>query len=302
MASLLGITVNIIGPIFLIVGLSVLIDRLFAPDPRVLSRLVIYLFTPCLVLDSLAHSSLQAEEMGQIVAMAVLSVVTMVFVGWVLGRVLGFDRKLAGGFMLSVALMNAGNYGIPLNDFAFGQDGLQRAVIFYVATSVCIHTLGVFLASRGSAPVGRSLLNVLMVPVPYAIVIGLALNATDTTMPFPITRAVRLVGQAAVPCMIVILGLKLSRTSIKGRLGPVLLATGTRLLIGPALAFALAALLGLSGVTRQVCIIEASMPTAVMTGVLATEFGSDAEFTAATILLSTLVSFVTLSVLLWVVM
>jgi predicted permease len=39
-----------------------------------------------------------------------------------------------------------------------------------------------------------------------------------------------------------------------------------------------------------------------MTGVLATEFGSDAEFTAASILLSTLVSFVTLSVLLWVLM
>jgi predicted permease len=61
-------------------------------------------------------------------------------------------------------------------------------------------------------------------------------------------------------------------------------------------------LLGLSGLARQVSIIEASMPTAVTTGVLATEFGSDTEFTTAVILVSTLASIVTLSVLLTLVM
>jgi predicted permease len=44
------------------------------------------------------------------------------------------------------------------------------------------------------------------------------------------------------------------------------------------------------------------MPTAVMGGVLATEFGSDAEFATAVILVSTLASVVTLSILLTLVM
>jgi hypothetical protein len=98
--------------------------------------------------------------------------------------------------------------------------------------------------------------------------------------------------------MLLILGLQLSRTRVRGQIGPILLATVTRLAVAPLVAFPLVALLGLSGLARQVSIVEASMPTAVMGGVLATEFGGDAEFTTAVILVSTLASIVSLSVLL----
>jgi hypothetical protein len=165
-------------------------------------------------------------------------------------------------------------------------------------TAVEANTLGVYLASRGTASVRRSLHNVLTVPLPYATALGLILNVGHVTLPLPLNRAITLLSQATVPCMLVILGLQLSRTSVKGRLGPILLATVTRLAIAPLVAFPLAALLGLSGVARQVSIIEASMPSAVMSGVLATEFGSDAEFTTAVVLVSTLASIVTLSILL----
>jgi hypothetical protein len=109
-------------------------------------------------------------------------------------------------------------------------------------------------------------------------------------------------GQAAVPCMLVVLGLQLIGTSVRGRLGPILLATATRLIIAPLIAFPLTALLDITGVTRQVVIIQASLPTAVISSILAAEFGSDVEFTAAVILVSTLVSIVTVTILLWLLM
>jgi predicted permease len=70
------------------------------------------------------------------------------------------------------------------------------------------------------------------------------------------------------------------------------------LLIAPLIAIPLTAALGMTGLARQVSIIEASMPTAVTAGVLATEFGSDAEFVTAVILVGTLASVVSLGVLL----
>lgn len=298
MNSFFSIAYNIIVPIFLIVGLAVLIDRRFAPDPRVFSRVVVYLFSPALVFSGIAGSDLQAEEIGLIAATAALSTLLVALVGWGLARLLRFNRRLESAFMLSVVLVNAGNYGLPLNEFAFGPAGLQRAIVFFVVTAVTANTAGVYLASRGTASVRRSLFNVLTVPLPYATVLGLILNVRDVTLPLPIERVVTLLGQAAVPCMLVILGLQLSRTAVKGRLGPILLATGVRLVIAPLIAFPTATLLGLSGLTWQVSVIEASMPTAVMGGVLATEFGSDAEFTTAVILVSTLLSMVTLSILL----
>lgn len=302
MASFLGVAFNVLGPIFLIVGLAVLIDRRFAPDPRAFSRVVVYLFSPVLIFEGIARSDLQAAEIGLIVVMATLSTLAMTLVGWGLARLFRFDRKLESAFMLSVILINAGNYGLPLNEFAFGKAGLQRAIIFFVVTAIAANTLGVYLASRGTASARRSLRNVFTVPLPYAAVLGLMFNAEHVVLPLAIERVITLLSQATVPCMLVILGLQLSRTSVRGRLGPILLATAARLGIAPLIAFPLAALLGLSGVAQQVSIIQASMPTAVMGGVLATEFGGDAEFTTAVILVSTLASIVTLSVLLYLVM
>jgi predicted permease len=302
MASFLGVVYNVLTPIFLVIGLAVLVDRLFAPDPRAFSRAVIYLFSPCLVFDGIARSNLRAHELGLIVAVATLASLLMALVGWGLARLFRFDRKLESAFILSVVLVNAGNYGLPLNEFAFGPAGLQRAIVYYVVTAVVANTLGVYLASRGAASVGRSLLNVLTVPLPYATALGFVVNMTAIQLPVPVTRVVGLLGQAAVPCMLLILGLQLSRTSVKGRIGPIALAAVTRLGVAPVVAFFLVTLLGLSGLAGQVAIIEASMPTAVMGGVLATEFGSDAEFTTAAILVSTLASIVTLSFLLSILM
>ena len=302
MASFLGVAYNVLAPIFLVIGLAVLLDRLFAPDPRAFSRAVVYLFSPCLVFDGIARSNLRAHELGLIVAVAALSSLLMALVGWGLARLFRFDRKLESAFILSIVLVNAGNYGLPLNEFAFGAAGLQRAIVFYVVTAVVANTLGVYLASRGAASVRRSLLNVLMVPLPYATALGFVVNVTATQLPLPLARMVSLLGQAAVPCMLLILGLQLSRTSVKGRIGPIALAAATRLGVAPLVAFGLVMSLGLSGLAGKVAIVEASMPTAVMGGVLATEFGSDAEFTTAVILVSTLASIVTLSVLLSILM
>jgi predicted permease len=301
MTSFLAVVYNVLAPIFLIIGLAVILDRRFALDPRVFSRVVVYLFSPCLVLGGIARSDLQADEMGLILALAALSCLLMAVVGWGLSSLFRFERKLASAFILSVALINAGNYGLPLSEFAFGQGGVQRALPFFVVTAVISNTLGVYVASRGAASVRRSLVNLLTVPLPYATALGFLININNITLPLPVERAVTLLGQAAVPCMLVILGLQLSRISVKGRIGPILLATTTRLVLAPLIAVFLTGLVVLPGLARQVIIIEASMPTAVMAGVLATEFGSDAEFTTSVILVSTLASVLTLSILLTIV-
>jgi len=302
MTSLPGIALNIIGPILAIVAVAVLTDRRFAPDAKVLSRLVLYVFSPCLVVDSLARSDLQAAEIWQVAAVAALCSAAMLVIGWIIGRVLHFDRTLTSAFLLSVSLINAGNYGLPLSEFAFGKAGLQRAVIFYIVTAVWTNSVGVYLASRGNADGRRALLNVVTMPVLYASLLGLLLNITQVSLPLPLQRTVSLLSQATVPCMLFILGLRLSRTSLKGKLAPLLLSAATRLVLAPLITVPLVGLLGVTGIARQVCIVQAAMPSAVMSSVLATEFGSDAGFASSSILFSTLVSVITLSIVLWLVM
>jgi predicted permease len=126
----------------------------------------------------------------------------------------------------------------------------------------------------------------------------LALNFTGSSLPTPLERSIGLLGDAAIPAMLVVLGLRLSRASIRGQIKPVLIVSAIKLMVAPVVGLLLAMLLGLSGLTRQVGITQSSMPTAVMASILATEFGSESEVVTGTIVVTTLASMVTLSILL----
>jgi predicted permease len=99
--------------------------------------------------------------------------------------------------------------------------------------------------------------------------------------------------QAAVPMMLLLLGVQLARIDVRGHLrhivGPISLSAALRLLVPPLLCLLLAPLLGVSGMPRNVVLLQLSMPTAVTAALLATEFGSDVQFVSAAILISTLI-------------
>ncbi len=298
MSILLDFALNVMGPLVLAVAVASLFAWRFKPDTRTLSTLIVYLFSPFLVLDGIARSSLTSDEFGQIAVFEIVLTLLLAAIGYALTRALRYDQRLQSAFLLCVLLTNSANIGLPLNEFAFGDTGYERAMVFFVVSTIIVNTFGVFLASRGSVPVRQSLLNVVRVPMIYGLVLGLTLSLTGTALPLPIQRAVTLLGQAAVPVMTVLLGLQLIHTRLRGRLGPIALATALRLVVSPLLAFGLVAVMGITGVTRQVMILQAGTPTAIISGALATQFGSDEEFTTSVILTSTVASALTLSVLL----
>lgn len=298
MSTLAEIIYNIISPILLVVAVAFVADRYLDLDPRSLSRLLVYVFTPFLIFEGVAFSDLSGSEAGQLVAVAILMSVGIALVAWMVAHWAQLDRRTAAAFTLSATLINAGNYGLPLNRFAFGAPGEERALVFFIATVVVSYTLGVFLASFGNLSARLALRNVFGVPLVYAALLGLAVNLLNVDLPLPMTRAVGLMADAAIPAMLAVLGVQLSRASVRGRIQPIVLASALRLLVGPLIAVGLVALLGLEGLARQVAIVQSAMPTAVVTGVLAVEFDADAELVTATILVSTVASVITLSVLL----
>ncbi len=145
--TVLTVAFNVISPIFVIVVLAAVVARHFDPNPRTLSTVIIYLFTPFLVLGTLAETAIQADELLQIMSIALLLSVIMSIVGYGLARLNHFDRRLESAFMMVIVLLNAGNYGLPLNEFAYGQEALQRAMIYYVTTSLAAAQLHEYVAA-----------------------------------------------------------------------------------------------------------------------------------------------------------
>lgn len=299
MGELLNIMINVISPIFMVIGVAYLIGKTFNPDIKSISTLLIYLFAPALVFQGISNTEIPAGELGGIALVALGVALIMMIIAIAIARLEGYSHRTEGAFVLSVMLVNAANYGIPLNTFAFGAAGGQVAIVYYVVSALIGNVIGVFFASRGQVSTREALLNVARVPIGYAAVIGLIFNLGDLSLPLPIERSIDVAASAAVPGMLALLGLNLANTTLRGRIRPIAIAVSTKLALAPLVALALASLLGLTGVTYNVAIVESSMPTAVLATALATQFGSDAELVSAVTLVTTLASVVTLSLLIY---
>jgi predicted permease len=301
-AILLPILWKVILPVFLIIALGYLLERWLSLDMRSISRVIFYALAPCLVFSSTATSAVSGADMGKIVSFVLLTTLAMGLLSWAVTKALRFSRAMESAFLLTTLFINSGNYGLPINLFAFGQAGLERATVFFTASALLTNSIGVYLASRGQASGLDALRNVFKVPIVYGALAGFVVNLATIPVPEPVAKAVDLVGGASVPLMLLLVGMQLARTSLVGELKVIGLATFVRLVVAPAVALVLAAWLGLTGVTRQACITEASMPTAVMTTILATEFEAEPQFVAGVVFVSTLVSIITLTLLLALIM
>jgi predicted permease len=286
-------------PIFLAASTGFLLGRRFNPDLKTVSRLSLYIFSPCLVFTSLTQTALPGEAFWQmaVFTLAVLAIMALLALG--MGWACKLERRLLVTLIIASVFVNGGNYGLALNKFAFGDAALARAVVYFVFSTLAVYTAGVTLASLGRAEMtmGRALAQALTLPTFYALLAAGVLRLSGWRLPLPLERPISLLGEAAIPVMLVLLGLQMAAVTEwpRSRLALMGLASFLQLVIAPLVGLMLAGALGLTGATRQAAVLEAAMPTAVITTILAVEYDLEAALVTGTVVLSTLLSPLTLT-------
>lgn len=298
LALLLDILIHNLLPIFLVAGVGFVLGRSARTDLSTLSRVTFYVLSPCFVYSTLLSTTLRLDELGRMVAFAGAVILVSGVLAWIAARLLRLGQALTSAFLLVNLFGNTGNYGISLNQLAFGEAAAARASIYYVCSTVLVYSLGVFIAARGHAEPRRALTNALRVPAVYAVLLAIAAKTWGWQLPQPVDVAVGLLARAAIPVMLLVLGVQLARTRRIEQPGTVAAATALRLLSGPLIGLAWAAGLGLSGPARQAGIVEASMPPAVINTILALEYGCAPGFVTSTVFIATLLSPITLTLVL----
>jgi hypothetical protein len=162
---------------------------------------------------------------------------------------------------------------------------------------VLVNTAGIAIAAMAGGSRRDALLAPLKYPALYAAVLGIAVNVTGFDLPVALETPAESLGDAAIPTMLVVLGIQLG--TLSGHDSPLdLVAVNVaRLLIAPAAAFLAVEALGIEGVTRGTLIVLAAMPTAVSAIVLATTFKARPGFVTQVVVSSTLASMLTLTLL-----
>ncbi|MCL2803040.1 MAG: AEC family transporter [Micrococcales bacterium] len=250
------------------VGYTVARTGLLGPATHAsLSRLVFYVLMPVLLFTVLAKAELDVVFSKLALTSFVTALVMFALYSLIAGLVL---RRQAGAVVvgaLSSGYTNANNIGLPIAIHMLGQASLVAPVILFqtlVFSPIALAALDLGSSRRGS--LGRVLVGALANPVALGSGVGLAINLLPWDLPFVVMDALSLIGGAAVPIMLIALGMSLyGRQSLgSGTSGhDAFLAAGFKLLLMPVVAFLLAHFVfGLDSVQTYAAVVLAALPTA----------------------------------------
>lgn len=290
--------VNVLIPIFLVFSVGFLLQKRLDLQIKSLSQTVFYLLLPCLVFRTLYNSDLVGNLRTVIIFQLILTVILVCLVKAIV-LFLKMPQKMEGALLLAVVFMNAGNYGLPFNLFAFGVSGFELAVTFYVFQSILMNSLGVYFASKHLGCIKESITAVLKLPILYAAMLGIGLQLLGLEMPAFIYKSVDLLSNATAPLIMLLLGMQLAQVKLNGNWGAVGLGVALRLIVSPLIAWVIIRFVfPVEGLLANVIVVESAMPPAVVMTLLAMQYDCEPDVVSAITFMSTIISIVTLSVIL----
>ena len=294
---LLEIFANDLLPVFAIAGAGFLLARFAGVQVHGISRLTLHVLAPALVFNVLVTSTLDAAQSSRMALFYLLVAMSAAVMARLAAIPLRLDRRTLSAFMLVVVCSNAGNYGLPVALLAFGRDALAFASVYFICSAIFSYTGGVLLAASGKRSIRDAVAGLFRVPAFYGAMAALLTMSLDVTVPAIVMRPVGMLSDAALPLMILVLGMQIERATMPERPVVVAAAVAVSLVLTPLAAIAWAHVVGLKGPAFQAGVLQSSMPTAVMTTILALEFDALPEFVTSVVCVATLLSPLTVTLL-----
>ena len=287
---------NIIAPVFVCTIIGYFWARsstLFSAD--FVSRIVMNIGAPCLVISTINGVEISGQDFYAVALAAILIFLGTSIVGMLAIKMTG---ETVHSLLPTVVFPNNGNMGLPLCLFAFGKEGLALALAFFLVQMTALMSGGVALMTRNNNGFFGALKDLAVLPLIHSVIVAIFLLGTGLQLPIWIDSTLSILGGLTIPLMLITLGASLTslNTSVWQRS-----MIFSLLRIGGGFLFAclVVNLTGLSGVARNVVLLQAIMPAAVFNYLLALKFDRDPNKVASVVITSTLLSLLAIPILLF---
>lgn len=277
--------------ILLVVGLRRL-GKLRQEHGVLFAWLVTHVTLPALIFSALSHSTLEWKYLLLFLIMFGVEL-CLLLIAWLVGRFLQLEAPKMGAFLLVSAFGSSALLGYALIVVLFPHDAAALSEGVFVSelgVGLPLFTVGVMVAmhyGRSSGDTQHLWSNAALFfrsPIFVAILLGLlwSFSPLGTRGPVitPLFDAVDIVAHANTFLVTLTVGVLLSFSSLRPILGIALATMLLKLLLSPAIVFLPASLMGLESWQMQVLLLEAAMPSAMLSVVLSKQYGCDAELAA----------------------
>jgi malate permease and related proteins len=295
------ILLHVILPLFFLVGLGAFLHRIFHFDMNTLSKLNVYVLLPAVGFTNIYESNMNGDVLLGVLAFLLLQNGVLIAISTVMSKLMKLDRSLAATFQNTIVLNNSGNFGIPVSQLVFHQQplGLSIQIVVTIFQNFLTNTYGVFNFISASEKKGKMTAEFLKNPIIYALLLGLLFRSVHIPVPSFIWNPLQNVANAFLAIALLTLGAQVAYINLR-QLPPLLyLSVFSRLLLSPAVAAVIIFALHLEGVTAQALFIASSYPCSRNTALYALEYGHHPDYAAQAVFVSTLLSSVTVTMIVY---
>lgn len=290
--------------IILMIGIGYVlkrIDFLSEKDINPLNKIVMNILLPCMIFSALYSSDLSLiPKLGILPFVILISSFVTGLVSFVILKKLGYDDKKLWSVLVTVMIANTAFMGYPVNLGIFGHEGFLRAIFCDIATMCIFLILSFVLVIKFGGTVKKAIRRIALFPPLWAIVFGLGLNILNVSIGPVLDNTVRYLGNGAIPLIMISLGLSIDLSGLSRSKSMVAFTSVMKLVFFPAVAFVAVLFLGLSDLQYTVAVVEAAMPSGMLSLVLAITYNLDYELTSDCILINTVISLITLPVIIMI--
>ncbi len=301
MQEFLFILVNIQLPIFILIAVGFVFQKLMKTDTGTISRFVVYVLVPVLIFNNIYSMEFSWEFLVAVVPFILLLQIAMYLLSLLLSAAFKYRRSMRKALSNAFVLFNTGNYGIPLIDLVFKSNPVAMAsqMLIIVIQNITGNTFSVYQASSGSASGREALKNTLKMPAMYAIALVAVIKLLNVAIPQPVAVPLNYISDGFIGLALISLGMQLAEVKANFRIRDVMLASAVKVVSAPVIGFALVLLLGVKGLLAQALVIGISTPTAVNTAIISREFNNEPDYVTGIVLVTTTLCMFTLPVVIY---
>lgn len=281
-------------PVILIFFLGYLVKKLkllHKENADLLLKIVFYISLPALIILSIAKIEI-TKDFFYLPIIPILVIFIIFVVSYFIGKLFNLPRKTLGVYLIGTLIMNIG-FTLPFFIAAYGNEGLARASMFDFGNALLTLTFVYFIACKyGNDKVHHKTMikKFALLPPIWALLIGIALNFTNVTIPSVADNFLQLVGNLTIPLIMLSLGIYFTPKII--RLLPLSSAIITRMGFGLLLGFLFVKLFDLDGLNRLIVLIGSAAPVGYNTLVFSSLENLDKEFAASLVSISILLGII----------
>ena len=255
------------------------------------TRLAMTLSVPALIFVALMKANISADTLSNLFFSSLIAYICLALIFWIVVKI--FKLNMAT-YWAPLIFGNTGNLGLPLAMFAFGEVGLSYAVVVFAVMAVGSFSIGVWMVSGGG-----SVNKVFKEPMVWATLLGALFLIQGWQTPKWATNTLELMGQMAIPLMLITLGVALARLKMK-MISRAITLSILKLIVSIGVAWVIGVYFDLNDVAFAVLVMQIATPVAVTSYLLAQKYGADANEVAGLVIASTVLSVFALPVLLGV--